>query len=53
VLANGSSQLEGKISWAGAPYAFSTKSLTGDVNFLVENGKILKLIPVLQSFWEF
>ena len=43
VLSNGNSQLEGKISWAGAPYAFNTKSLNGDVNVLVENGKILQV----------
>ena len=43
VLANGKSDLSGAISWAGAPFAFSTKTLNGNLKFEVENGKVLQV----------
>jgi uncharacterized protein YhdP len=43
VLANGKSNLSGAISWAGAPFAFSTKTLNGNLKFDVENGKVLQV----------
>lgn len=43
VLANGKSDMTGEISWAGAPFAFSTKTLNGKLKFEVDNGKVLQV----------
>jgi len=43
VLANGKSDMTGDISWAGAPFAFSTKTLNGKLKFEVDNGKVLQV----------
>ena len=43
VISNGKGDLSGSISWTGSPVAFTTKTLDGNLKFLVENGKVLQV----------
>lgn len=43
VLSSGKGDMSGSISWAGSPAAFSTKSLDGNLKFVIDNGKILQV----------
>ena len=45
VVVDGTGELKGNVAWQGAPYSFNKETVSGDLNFSANKGKLLQVEP--------